>query len=349
MAEIDAYDYFLPTELIAQQPLARRSDARLLVVDRTRGTLAHHFVRDLPDLLAPADCLVLNDTKVIPARLVGYRARTGGRWQGLFLSTGSQGEWEILGKTRGTLEPGERLVLVDERGNDAAALVLLTRLDQGRWAARPDPPEPWSAVLERVGRVPLPPYIRGGEMEAGDRPAYQTVFAAAPGAVAAPTAGLHFTRELLAQLRERGLDCATVTLHVGIGTFRPVTSERLSDHPMHAEWASLPAETANRLLACRAQGGRIVAVGTTVVRTLETAAGVTGGLAAWQGETRLFIRPPYTFQAVDVLLTNFHLPKSTLLVLTRTFGGDDLIIRAYEEAIRERYRFFSYGDAMLIL
>lgn len=349
MAEIDAYDYQLPDDLIAQQPLARRSDARLLVVRRASDALEHLHVRDLPELLAAGDCLALNDTKVIPARLVGYRERTGGRWQGLFLGADASGAWQVLGKTRGKLELGERIVLRDSTGRDVSSLTMLARLDQGRWAVRPAHDESWHTLLDRVGRVPLPPYIRGGEMTESDRQAYQTVFAQSPGAVAAPTAGLHFTPELLQELQRRGIDRTSVTLHVGIGTFRPVATDRLSDHPMHSEWAQISTESAERLNACRRNGRRIVAVGTTVVRTLESAVAAAGSLQGWEGETELFIRPPYTFRAVDALLTNFHLPKSTLLVLVRTFGGDALLRRAYAEAIRERYRFFSYGDAMLIL
>lgn len=349
MAEIDAYDYQLPEELIAQQPLARRSDARLLVVRRSTGTLDHHHVRDLPELLEAGDCLALNDTKVIPARLVGYRERTQGKWQGLFLGADPSGAWQIICKTRGTLEAGERIVIVDDQGREVSTLTMLARLDKGRWAVRPSGEGTWHEQLERMGRVPLPPYIRGGEMQPGDRQSYQTVFAKTPGAVAAPTAGLHFTDALLNQLTQRGIDRTSITLHVGIGTFRPVETARLADHPMHSEWAQVTAAAAEKLSASRRQGGRIVAIGTTVVRTLESAFAAAGGLQAWEGETDLFIRPPYEFRAIDALLTNFHLPKSTLLVLVRTLGGDELMKRAYDEAIRERYRFFSYGDAMLIL
>ncbi len=349
MAEIDEYDYELPAELIAQEPLACRTDARLLVVDRVRGTCEHRRVRDLPEILRPGDCLAFNDTKVVPARLVGRRDRTGGRWQGLFLGAAPTGEWSVLGKTRGKLELGERIVLVDGAGRDAFNLVVLAKLDGGRWSVRPEASEPWPDLLERAGHVPLPPYIRGGESRPADRGNYQTVFARHPGAVAAPTAGLHFTPELLDELLRFGVGQTHVTLHVGIGTFRPVTAERLEDHAMHSEWARIEAEVAGRLASCRQAGGRIVAVGTTVVRTLESAMAARGGREGWEGETNLFIRPPYRFQAIDALLTNFHLPKSTLLVLVRTFGGDELLKQAYAEAIRERYRFFSYGDAMLIL
>jgi S-adenosylmethionine:tRNA ribosyltransferase-isomerase len=216
------------------------------------------------------------------------------------------------------------------------------------WAVRPEPLGEPLEILSRVGRVPLPPYIRDSEMVESDVQAYQTVFAAQPGAVAAPTAGLHFTPELLDQLARRGVERQFVTLHVGIGTFRPITAETLDQHVMHSEWCSLSAETAQRLHAARTTGRRVIAVGTTVARTLESAAASAPG-QAFQGATNLFIRPPYQFRAIDALLTNFHLPKSTLLILVRTFGGDALLRRAYDEAIAERYRFFSYGDAMLIL
>ena len=348
MAEIDQYDYELPPELIAQHPLPRRVDARLLVVDRRAGTLAHGHVRDLPGILLPSDTLVLNDTRVIPARLVGYRTRTGGRWEGLFLSLDEHGIWKVLGHTRGKLQVGETITLRDCELADRAQLRLLARLEGGAWAAKPEGPVQGFELLEQVGRVPLPPYIRGGEMTVADREAYQTVFARQPGAVAAPTAGLHFTAELLRQIAACGVSVARVTLHVGLGTFRPISVDCLEDHEMHSEWGRVDAAAADLISQRRQAGGRTVAVGTTAVRVLETAAR-EGRLGPWEGETNLFIRPPYEFRAVDALLTNFHLPKSTLLVLVRTLGGDDLIRRAYAEAIRERYRFYSYGDAMLIL
>lgn len=348
MSELDHYDYHLPKELIAQQPLANRSDARLMVVNRAEQAIEHAYIRDLPEILRPTDCLVLNDTKVVPARLVGHRERTGAKWTGLFLAADEHGAWQILGKTRGHLEPGETLLL-DAPGSGAEQrLRLLAKFDEGIWAARPEPDgDPW-AILDRVGRVPLPPYIRGGEMNESDVATYQTTFAKRPGSVAAPTAGLHFTPELLARLAAAGIGQARVTLHVGIGTFRPISAERLAQHVMHSEWCDLSAEAVERINAARSRGGHVVAVGTTSVRTLETAA-AGGALQAFHGETKLFIRPGFEFRAVDALLTNFHLPKSTLLILVRTFGGDELMRRAYEEAIREEYRFFSYGDAMLIL
>ncbi len=347
-SELDQYDYELPRELVAQRPLARRADARLMVVDRRTGEIEHRHVRDLPQILQAGDRLVLNDTRVVPAALAGYRTRTGGKWQGLFLSQTEQEHWRILGKTRGRLEAGETVTLLDRTARDSARLRLIERQPGGVWLAHPEPEREAIELLEQVGRVPLPHYIRGGEMVASDLVTYQTVFAREPGAVAAPTAGLHFTDALLHELENTGIGCTRVTLHVGMGTFRPITAESLDEHQMHSEWARLTPEAAAELRACRARGGRIIAVGTTSVRTLESAAR-DGEIQPWSGETELFIRPPYTFRAVDVLLTNFHLPRTTLLVLVSTFAGRELVLRAYAEAIEQQYRFYSYGDAMLIL
>jgi S-adenosylmethionine:tRNA ribosyltransferase-isomerase len=356
MADADLYDYDLPRELIAQEPLADRAAARLLVVHRGSGSLEHRHVRDLPDLLAPGDLVVVNDTRVVPARLVGRRAATGGRWEGLFLQVERDGEqpgsWRVLAQTRGRPALGERVVLVDREGRDSAEIALVGRAAGGAWLVRPQDDEPAEAVLVRAGRVPLPGYIRGGDEAVGDVERYQTVFARASGSAAAPTAGLHFTPELLAALAARGIGRAEVTLHVGLDTFRPITAERIEDHPMHTEWCECPAATAAAVRETRIRGGRVVAIGTTAVRTLETAARAAPDgetIAAWSGPTDLFIRPGHTFRAVDVMLTNFHMPRTTLMVLVSTFAGRDLIGRAYAEAIRERYRFLSYGDAMLLM
>jgi len=348
MTELSNYEYELPHELIAQQPVANRVDARLLLVDRATSTIDHAHFRDLPELLRASDCLVLNDTRVIPARLLGRRLSTGGRWQGLFLEQDDMNSWKLLCKTRGNLHGGERIMLVDSVGQDAVTLRLLTRLDQGIWAARPETDEETYRLLHRIGRIPLPHYIRHGESLPRDAQDYQTVYAEHLGSVAAPTAGLHFTEAMLAQLRSQGIDIQMVTLHVGIGTFRPITAQHLSDHGMHHERCRLDESTAAKLQDVRDRGGRIINVGTTTVRTLETAA-LGGSIRPWEGETDLFIRPPFNFQATDGLITNFHLPRSTLLVLVRAFGGDKLMTQAYQEAINEKYRFFSYGDAMLIL
>ena len=353
MAEIDRYDYELPRDLIAQRPLHARVDARLLVVDRGSNSFDHKHIRDLPELLEPGDCVVINETRVIAARLVGYRTRTGGRWEGLFLEADDQGPWRVMCKTRGKLVPGETVTLVDSAGQEDIRLTLGSKQPDGTWVVRPETPEPLSeqetfALLERVGHVPLPPYIRQGQMVAADREAYQTVYARTPGAIAAPTAGLHFTERLLGRLKERGIPICRLTLHVGSGTFRPITTDSLAEHEMHSEWGTVGPEAIEQITACRDAGHRAIAIGTTSVRLLETATDQET-LRPFTGDTDLFIRPPYEFRAIDGLLTNFHLPKTTLLVLVRTFGGDELIRRAYEEAVRERYRFYSYGDAMLIV
>ena len=348
------FDYDLPPELVAQEPLQNRVDARLMLVDRARGTIDHAHVRDLPDFIRRGDRVVLNDTKVVPAQLRGKRIETGGQWQGLFLGSTPEGDWKLVCKTRGHLKEPEAVALLDREGRVAAKLWMIERLDDGQWRARLDEPQETLPLLERIGRVPLPPYIRGGNMVDSDVERYQTTFARRPGAVAAPTAGLHFTPDLLRSIGQRGADVSAVTLHVGMGTFRPIAVEDPADHPMHAEWAEVSAAAAREITAARAQGGRIVNVGTTVVRTLETvaaqqkAAGAPDLLAAWQGESRLYIRPPYEFLATDGLLTNFHFPRTTLLLLVQAFGGVELIREAYAKAIEQQYRFYSYGDAMLI-
>ena len=348
MADLAEYDYDLPKELIAQSPAACRSDARLLVVDRRGKSLEHRHIRDLPEILRQDDCLVINDTRVVPARLVGRRHNSGGHWEGLFLEVSPNGLWRILCKTRGKLKPGDTVTLLNAVGGEDVQLELGAKEPGGTWIARPCGIEDTFALLERIGRVPLPPYIRKGQMVERDREHYQTVYAQVPGAVAAPTAGLHFTTTLLEELVERGVELCALTLHVGPGTFRPITADTLDKHQMHNEWGSVQQSSVDRILACRRRGGRVVAVGTTSVRLLETAS-AGGEFKPFTGHTDLFIRPPYRFRTVDALLTNFHLPRTTLLVLVRTFGGDELIRRAYDEAIREQYRFYSYGDAMLIV
>jgi S-adenosylmethionine:tRNA ribosyltransferase-isomerase len=348
------FDYELPPELVAQKPIRHRSDARLMIVDRKRHSIDHAHIRDLPELLRTRDRLVLNDTRVVPAQLRGLRQETGGRWQGLFLGELPDGEFKLLCKTRGHLHEPEPIALWDREGRPAGKLWLLERLTDGQWRARLDPQEEVHAMLARIGRVPLPPYIRGGNMVDSDVERYQTVYARRPGAVAAPTAGLHFTPELLRQLSQRGVDSSVATLHVGMGTFRPITVNDPAEHAMHAEWAELSEDAAREICQTRSLGQRIVAVGTTVVRTLETIAakqrqrGESELVAAWSGETDLFIRPPYEFLAVDALLTNFHFPRTTLLLLVQAFGGPELIRQAYHTAVAEQYRFYSYGDAMLI-
>jgi S-adenosylmethionine:tRNA ribosyltransferase-isomerase len=347
---LSEFDYELPPHLIAQEPAERRDASRLLVVRRRERSLSHHTFADLPDLLAPGNLLVLNDTRVLPARLLGRRARTGGKWEGLFLRQLTGGGWELMCQTRGHLHEGE--VIDVEPG--PLRLTLRARLPEGHWEARPETPGTPAELLARHGHVPLPPYIRKGRGRDSDRERYQTVFARQPGSVAAPTAGLHFTPEVLERLERRGIGTACVTLHVGAGTFRPIQTEEIAEHHMHAEWGELSAATAEAIAACRARRGRVVAVGTTSVRVLESAILTSpqreqGLPAAWSGETELFIHPPYEFRAVDALVTNFHLPRSSLLVLVSAFAGVDLIRHAYKTAIEGAYRFYSYGDAMLLL
>ena len=349
MSELAEYDYELPDRLIAQSPVACRTDARLLLVDRRRNTLEHRHIRDLTEILRDADCLVINDTRVIPARLIGHRSKTGGHWEGLFVEASPDGLWRIMCRSRGRLKPGDTITLINALGQEDTEFQLGVREADGTWIARPLCNTETFALLERVGRVPLPPYIRKGEMTVSDREHYQTVYAQVPGAVAAPTAGLHFTATLLQHLETMGVSLCRLTLHVGPGTFRPIKSDSLAEHKMHTEWGAITQAAVNQIWDCRRRNGRVVAVGTTSVRLLETAAAATGELKPFAGYTDLFIRPPYQFRTVDAMLTNFHLPRTTLLVLVRTFGGDALMRRAYEEAIREEYRFYSYGDAMLIV
>ncbi len=359
MNDIELFDYDLPRELIAQEPLATRSDARLMVVDRTSRSIEHYHVRDLPGLISPDDAIVVNNSRVVAARLVGYRVRTRGRWQGLFLRADEQsGVWEVLTKTRGTLVAGEEIAIEDRDARHAMSLVVIARTDEGHLLVKPKSlgfdqdanftePADW---LDAYGRVPIPPYIRDGQMVDSDLKNYQTVYAESRGSVAAPTAGLHFTRPLIDQLEARGVALAEVTLHVGIGTFRPIQTSSLDQHEMHSEWGQIDAKACEVIRRRKAAGGRCIAVGTTSVRVLESAAASRGGeLQPWLGETRLFIRPPYAFKAVDAMMTNFHLPRSSLLVMVSAFASRELILHAYQVAIEQEYRFYSYGDAMLIV
>lgn len=335
-------DYALPPELIAQEPAAERSQARLLVVDRAGSELRDLGVAALPALLRPGDLLVVNDTRVIPARLRARRP-SGGRLEVLLVrALDGAGEWEAL--VRGTPREGEAVHFADGAGEWIAAL------GNGRWRVRLRVPQPIPEWLALHGELPLPPYIRRPNgPTAQDLDRYQTVFASQPGAVAAPTAGLHFTRDLLAALGRAGIEAVPVTLHVGPGTFLPIRPDvPLAEHVMLAERYVLPPETVARMAAARAAAGRIVAVGTTVVRALEAAA-LDGSMHAGAGEASLFIAPGHRFRAVDALLTNFHLPHTPLLALVAAFAGWDRVRAAYGEAVRRRYRFYSYGDAMLLL
>lgn len=312
-----------------------------MVVPRHVGTtISHQHVADLPALLQPGDLVVLNDTKVMPVRLSGRKRPGGGRVEMVLMTELGNHTWEVL--LRGRVRPGQLIELAP----DVTATVV--QADASRTVIRLAHTRPLSQVLQEIGQMPLPPYIKRSPTEA-DRQWYQTVFARAEGSIAAPTAGLHFTHELLAALRERRIGITTVTLHVGPATFRPVRTSRIEEHVMPPEQFELPSETAAMVMETRARGGRIVAVGTTVVRALETAARGNSVLQPVKGEADLFIRPGYRFRLVDAMLTNFHLPRTTLLMLVSAFAGLERIREAYQEAIRQRYRFYSYGDAMLIL
>jgi S-adenosylmethionine:tRNA ribosyltransferase-isomerase len=338
MQPLSDFEYSLPPEFIAQEPLEQRDSSRLMVLDRTTGGIRHAVFRSIGDFLAPGDLLVFNDTRVIPARLFAEKERSGGRVEILLLRRLEPLTWEALAGGK-RVRPGTRLVLA---GGSAAEV---TRdLGGARRVIRFA--EPISPRLAALGATPLPPYIHA---PLRDPERYQTVYARDPGSAAAPTAGLHFTPELIAGLRARGVGAAFVTLHVGLDTFAPITESDVSTHAIHAEWISVPEETAAAARRTRAAGRRVVAVGTTSARALESAAGQDGGIAAFEGDTRLYITPGYAFRAVDALITNFHLPHSTLLVMVSAFAGREKILAAYEEAKRERYRFYSFGDAMLII
>ena len=333
------FDYDLPTELIAQQA-APRGESRLLHLARD-GTRQHLQVTDLPRLLTAGDLLVVNNTKVMPARLHAWREATGGQVELLLVERLTETHWTALLKPGRRVRRGTRLLLADGLGVE-----IREKSNDGRY--RVEFSEPIEPHLESLGHVPLPPYIKRDD-QPEDRTRYQTVFARFLGAIAAPTAGLHFNEELLTSLREAGIGLAELTLHVGIGTFKPVTADLVHEHQMESETYRVPAETAAAISEAKRQGGRIVAVGTTSVRTLETVARqFEGSIVEGEGSTDLFITPGFPFQAVDLLLTNFHLPRSTLLMLVAAFAGRKSVLEAYQEAIERRYRFFSYGDAMLV-
>ncbi len=338
---LEDFDYPLDESLIAQQPIEPRDHARLLLVDRTAAAPSHRRVDTLPDLLRPGDLLVLNDTQVIQARLHGHKRPSGGKVE-VFLvrATHAKHVWQAL--VKGGVRPGQQMELPD-----GVMATVASVDDNGTAVAFPQNLDVL-AYVEKAGAVPLPPYIRRAPTEE-DRGRYQTVFARRPGAVAAPTAGLHFTETLLHTLRRNGVRTAYVTLHVGPGTFKPVTCEEIHEHRMDPEWFELPADTAGLVNDTRAAGGRVIAVGSTSVRVLETAAQKGLPLRAATGETALFIYPGYEFAVVDAMLTNFHLPKSTLFMLVCALAGRERMLEAYRVAAEEKYRFYSYGDAMLIL
>lgn len=336
------YDFDLPAERIAQVPLARRDESRLLVVERSSGRLAHRRIGDLAELVAPGDAMVVNTTRVVRARLLGHRD-SGAPAEVLLLKPLGDSRYEAMVHPGGKLKPGRRVHVAE--GFDVEILEVTDRRTR---IVRLHTAEPAMDAIERHGHIPLPPYISRADA-AEDAERYQTVYAREPGSVAAPTAGLHFTPELLSAIDRRGARRVSVLLHVGAGTFKPVEVEDPAAHLMHEEWYAIPAEAAEALNETRASGGKIWAVGTTSCRALESAVGADGRFAATSGETRIFIRPPYPFRAVDKLVTNFHLPRSTLMMLVAALAGYELTMRAYREAIDAGYRFYSYGDAMAVV
>lgn len=346
-------DYELPEELIAQQPLPRRSDSRLLVLARDHENLEHRRINEISEYFCTGDCLVLNDTKVIPARFF-LRRESGGRIEGLFLNISDVGYWRVLLKNAGRIKKNEVLTLFDFRHDKLCAeyrLRIHERLDDGHWLLGPEFSESHLTVLDKTGITPLPPYIHRKhkrEHAALDHERYQTVYAKLAGSVAAPTAGLHFTPELLNTIEQKGVHLVRLTLHVGLGTFKPVTVDDLQDHVMHEEFYRLDSATAEIINQTLDNQKRVIAVGTTSVRTLETLAD-NDRVTAGSGSTRLFITPGYRFQIAKAMLTNFHLPRSTLLALVCAFAGKEKVLDAYTQAVQQRYRFFSYGDAMLVI
>ena len=334
------FSFDLPEELIAQTPLQRRDASRLLHLDKNTGELEHAHFYDLPRYLRPGDCLVLNDSRVLPARLIGSRP-SGGAVELVLLRDLGAGKWECLSRPGRKTRPGQELLFGD--GELSATVLEVTeggnRIVQFHYEGI------FLEVLERLGKMPLPPYIRE-ELQDSER--YQTVYSRELGSAAAPTAGLHFTRELLEEIEKKGVNIAYVTLHVGLGTFRPVKEEEIEDHPMHAEFCIVPERTARLVTETKRKGGRIVSVGTTSCRTLESFAREDGSLEPCSGWTNIFIYPGYRFKCIDALVTNFHLPESTLIMLVSALAGREHVLNAYKVAVEERYRFFSFGDAMLI-
>jgi S-adenosylmethionine:tRNA ribosyltransferase-isomerase len=356
--KIDTLQFDLPPKLVAQQPADIRSDSRLLVLNRSTAELTDSRFNRIAEFLTSGDCLVLNDTKVLQARFFAKRT-TGGKLEGLFLAETSPQQWIVSLKGSAKIKQGQLIYLKDRTGRDFCHAVLLNKTADGSCLLKLETNRNLQTILARIGFPPLPPYIKRSddpEQAAVDSHRYQTVFARNPGAVAAPTAGLHFTKELINQLRAKGIVFAYVTLHVGAGTFKPITTENIEQHQIHQEQFSIDAENAAAINTAKKKGRRIIAVGTTTVRALETAA--CGELACPErsrgvepaaGQTTLFIKPGYEFRVVDAMVTNFHLPKSTLLVMVAAFAGLDNILNAYRHAIEEQYRFYSYGDAMLII
>ena len=333
--------YDLPHELIAQTPIEKRDTSRLMTLDRATGAVGHHHFYDLPDFLRPGDCLILNNSRVLPARLVGQRLPGGGICEVLLLNDRGENIWECLVRPGRKLRKGTKLSF----GNGELTAEIVEQLEEGGRLIRFDYEGIFLEVLEHLGRMPLPPYIKA---ELQDQERYQTVYSKVLGSAAAPTAGLHFTPELLDIIQRKGVRIGYVTLHVGLGTFRPVKEDAIEDHPMHSEYCTIPQETADLINETRASGGRCICVGTTSCRTLESWAADDGHMEARSGWTDIYIYPGYKFKVMDGLVTNFHLPESTLIMLVSAFAGREHVLSAYAEAVRERYRFFSFGDAMFI-
>ena len=335
------YYYELPQELIAQDPLEDRSSSRLMVLDKETGAVSHHVFREITSFLNPGDCLVLNNTRVIPARLMGAREETGGAVEVLLLKRHAGDVWECLVKPGKKARPGTRLVF----GDGLLHAQVEDVVEDGNRLIRFFYDGIWEEVLDRLGEMPLPPYITH---KLQDRNRYQTVYAKFDGSAAAPTAGLHFTPKLLQQIEDMGVDLAYVTLHVGLGTFRPVKVENVKEHHMHSEYYQVSAEAAEKINRAKESGHRVICVGTTSCRTVESASDENGHLEECCDNTDIFIYPGYRFKVLDALITNFHLPESTLVMLVSALAGREHVLAAYEEAVKERYRFFSFGDAMLI-
>lgn len=335
------FSFELPQELIAQDPLKDRSSSRLLVLDKETGEVSHHVFRDIIDYLNPGDCLVINDTKVIPARLIGSKVGTDAKIEILLLKRKSDQVWETLVKPGKKAKPGAKISF----GEGLLVGEVIDIVEEGNRLVKFSYEGIFEEILDQLGQMPLPPYITH-QLE--DKNRYQTVYAKNSGSAAAPTAGLHFTPELLEQIKEKGVDVASVTLHVGLGTFRPVKAENILDHHMHSEFYRIEEEEAAKINRAKEKGGRIICVGTTSCRTVESATDENGRVRAGSGWTDIFIYPGYRFKILDCLITNFHLPESTLLMLVSALAGREHILAAYEEAVKEKYRFFSFGDAMFI-
>ena len=335
------FSFELPQELIAQDPLKDRSSSRLLVLDKETGEVSHHVFRDIIDYLNPGDCLVINDTKVIPARLIGSKVGTDAKIEILLLKRKSDQVWETLVKPGKKAKPGAKISF----GEGLLVGEVIDVVEEGNRLVKFSYEGIFEEILDQLGQMPLPPYITH-QLE--DKNRYQTVYAKNSGSAAAPTAGLHFTPELLEQIKEKGVDVASVTLHVGLGTFRPVKAENILDHHMHSEFYRIEEEEAAKINRAKEKGGRIICVGTTSCRTVESAADENGRVKAGSGWTDIFIYPGYRFKILDWLITNFHLPEATLLMLVSALAGREHILAAYEEAVKEKYRFFSFGDAMFI-